>query len=248
MDFPPDKVPSRDWAIRERLKKLPDDWFTVDLDPPIDNGLRISNLFVLSCDPNRLDNFMKNNSESGFSFTPYFGKTEDVPHHAIFDNYLNMLQIGFSDENVDLIGVVEDDVVFLDGSFAHFNKALSELPHGWDTLSGNLSMYIKATQKSKSTIKIQGHASSLNLTVFSKGSFLKIKEMGHLRDLYPHFDRFIFSPECGLNSFCSWPMVCREEPGYSINRGEVVDSFGPLIYWEPYKYWFINETNPHLKK
>lgn len=247
MDFPPDKKPSREWTIKQRLSKEPSDWFTVDLDPPTDNGLRIDSLFVLTCDSNRLDSFMTTNASSGFNFIPFFGKRENPAYSSIFDNYIDILKANFLDnDSLDIIGIVEDDVVLLDGSYDSLQKSLSELPDDWDTLSGNFSMYIKATQKSESSILIHGHASSLNLTLFSKRSFSKIINSINLRENYPHFDRFIFSPECGLKKFCCWPMICREIPGYSINKDEFSDSFGPLIYSEPYKYWFIGEKKISL--
>jgi len=240
MEFPPDRKPSREWTVKQRMSKEPLDWFTVDLNPKSDNGLRIDKFFVLTCDQDRLEKFMALNCNAGFEFIPYWGERGDIPHNSIFNNYFNILSNSFLNGDADFIGIVEDDVLLLDGAYESLQKSISELPDDWDTLSGNLSMYIKAIQKTESTIMIEGHASSLNLTVFSKQSFFKILDCLGLREKYPHFDRFIFSPECGLSSFCSWPMICRETPGYSINRGDFSDSFGPLIYSEPYKYWFID--------
>lgn len=249
MNRAPDRKTTREDHVRTRLSKEPEDWFSVDPISPALVEYHIDDLKVLTCDTKEIDrtkSFLEKNKDSGFNFTIFEGKSGSLPSKMIFDNYLEILEKGFSDPECEIIPIVEDDVLFLKGAKDYLEKAMKALPKEWDIISGNYSRVEKIVLRNRFLISPRGHASSMNFTIFHRRSYEKILKNLHKRDYsvkshYNHFDRFCFSPDVEMNSYCTWPMICKETPGYSVHHGEDRDIFSNLVNSEPYKYWFLGD-------
>lgn len=159
----------------------------------------------------------------------------------IFDNYLNILDLYLEKENNELIIVIEDDVKLLSGWENVLDKALNEVPDDWDTISGNFSFVEEIEKISENVIKPIGVRSSMNFTCFHKRCLKKIKNNLNLRKFpeYKHFDRYCFSEKVNLNSFGTYPMICKEIGGYSFNNKKIMNTFYYLKIKDPKKYHFL---------
>lgn len=220
----------------------PKDWFQNIPEKEGNKKYIISKIHVLTTrGSGRYEKFIKNNSYKDIEFIPHWGiQKSERTQDAIFDNYLDIINSKFDDE---ILVIIEDDVVLIPGWMENLEKCLYQLPEDWGILSGNFSSIDKIIQTANNLIKTIGVRSSMNFTIFHRRSIVKIKQKLYLRkeSPYDHIDRYCFSDEVNLNSYGCWPMICREIPGFSLNRKIMTNGFDALMEYEPYKYWFIDK-------
>jgi len=235
--------PDRKSLVNINFLKEPKDWFQNIPENPEKVEYEIDQILVLTTkESGRYDKFLEKNKKETERFLPYYGRfSKKDPNKAIFDNYIDILTSAFKES--DVISIIEDDVELLPGWEKALKDSMYNLPKDWDTLSGNFSYIDKIVQSSENLIKPVGMTSSMNFTIFHKRSFPKIKENLHLRNSqrHKHIDRYCFSDEVGINFYGTWPMICREFPGYSSNRKVSTSGFNHLMETMPYKYWFIDK-------
>lgn len=123
---------------------------------------------------------------------------------------------------------------------------MRQLPKDWEILSGNYSFLEKIIKVSENLIESNSNSSSFNFTIFHRRSLEKIKSKLHLRDLekpnlFRHIDRFCFNDATEMSSYCVWPMVCRELPGFSHTANKVRNVFELKMENKPYIYRFIDK-------
>ena len=248
MNIAPDRKPNKMQMIRDNYMSEPADWFSRDFKEEAGIEYTIKNIIVLTTlDSPRYEEFLELNSKHAMEFTPFYGTSGTKPEVHIFNNYLTILNNWFKENtSSEVVAISEDDVLFLSGAFDFLSSAMKQLPSNWDTLSGNFSAIPKIKLISPNLISPVSYASSMNFSVFHRRSLIKIKDKLELRKggstIHKHIDRYCFSPEVGLNSYCTWPMLCREVAGYSMKDSRLTNTFENLIESKPYRFWFLDKN------
>lgn len=243
----PYRTVNSDYIIRKRFLKEPSDLFSENLKKSEGIDYKISEVIVLTVESEehpRLERFTEANKKSGFRFIIKKGKKSDVAADSIFQNYIDILESELLDK--EFICVCEDDVYFCEGAKEHIEMAMSQLPKGWELLSGNYSHLRKIVKVSENLIESNSDSSSFNFTIFHKRSIEKIKSKLYLRNisemnLFRHIDRFCFSEETEMESYGIWPMVCREFAGFSHTGNRFRNVFELRMADKPYIYRFIDK-------
>ena len=243
----PYRIVNNEYLTKKRFLSEPDDLFTENLRPSEGKDYHLSEVIVLTVKSEehpRIERFMRENKNSGFIFKTHQGKSGTPVSDFIFDNYLEILEKELSES--EFVCVCEDDVFFCEGAKDHIEKSMRQLPKDWEILSGNYSFLEKIIKVSENLIESNSNSSSFNFTIFHRRSLEKIKSKLHLRDLekpnlFRHIDRFCFNDATEMSSYCVWPMVCRELPGFSHTANKVRNVFELKMENKPYIYRFIDK-------